>query len=232
MKITISLLFLLNLFNSNVLAINKAIIILGQPGAGKGTQAQLLSEKLKWPVLAASNLKRELAQLPVATIYSQHIKADEQTREIFKIGLMMREIPRRSKGYVILENWPKTHASLEVLLLMMEKKDILVIELLIPDDRSIERVAARKQCAQCGMTYGLARQEQKDNLCDSCGAPIVFRVHDNKEDYLKRLPRFHARQLVYHEIFKQHGIKIYEISADGDPQEINEQILSLLENIS
>lgn len=221
---------LLLLINNYANAFEKVIIILGQPGAGKGTQSQMLGKIFKRPVLAASNILRSeaLLQTKLGTLYNEHISHDPETRAIFRSGLMMQNIAENNatKG-LILEGWPNSSTTLNTFLMSkVSKEDILVVELFVPDEILLSRINHRKQCFKCGASYGLDKREKRENMCDVCQQELTIRKNDNVTDFKERLMRFKIKQRRYHQAYREHGIEIRTINAEGTPDEVHARILS------
>lgn len=223
------ILILFYLLNNNLLAFEKVVIILGPPGSGKGTQAQLLRDELEWPALAHSAIKaQERINRPELTNIYNEIKKDQWTKDIFKTGLMMINIGKnKSCSGIILENWPRTPEALSSFLLTLPKA-ITVIELVAPEEALLSRVQKRKQCPQCGASYGHARQESTKNLCDECKALLITRLSDNPQNFPARLLEYRERQRIFRMTFKERGIAIHQINALGDPTEIHYQIMAIV----
>ena len=220
---------MLFLFNNYAHALEKVVIILGQPGAGKGTQSQILGKILQWPVLAASNILRAetMSQSRLSVIYDDYISHDKRTRDIFRTGLMMQNIAALDKPTgIILEGWPNTTTSLNTFLMSSTpRKNIIVIELVVSDDELLERINHRKQCFKCGASYGRDLREKQENICDICGEELVIRKHDNETEYKERLKRFKHKQNKFREAYSYHGIEIIQIDGEGSPREIFDRII-------
>ena len=219
------------LLNTSLNAVEKIIIILGPPGSGKGTQTQLLKEKLNWPSLAVSAIKaQEHINRPEMLPIYEEIRKDQWTKDIFKSGLMLVNISKNKdcEG-IILENWPRTPEALSALLLTVPKK-IKVIELFAPEAVLLARVKNRQQCPQCGASYGHARREKIESICDECTSSLITRLSDSADTFPRRLSEYRQRQMNFRRTFEEQGIAIDQIYALGDAADIHEQIMTSVQN--
>ena len=177
------------------------LILLGPPGAGKGTQADFLQKKLGVPKLSTGDMLR--AAVAAGTDIGK--KADE----VMKVGrlvsddIMIRLIRERiaqadcSDGF-ILDGFPRTLTQareLDKMLAALNRPLSLVIELTVDDVALVDRIAGRFACAKCGAGYHDAfRPTRKAGVCDVCGATeFTRRKDDNRETVKSRLDAYHAQ---------------------------------------
>lgn len=176
------------------------IILLGAPGAGKGTQAKLISEKLNIPHISTGDIFR--ANIKGSTPLGLKVKEymdkgelvpDELTVEIVKDRLGN---PDCVSG-CILDGFPRTIPQAEyldkVLTEMNEKVDVaLLID--VKDEDIIERMSGRRVCTNCGMTYNIVFNPTKvEGICDVCSSPVIQRADDAAETVLNRLETYHSQ---------------------------------------
>jgi adenylate kinase len=220
---------MLFLMSNWVHALGKVVIILGQPGAGKGTQSQMLGKILQWPVFGASNILRAetLMKTPLSILYDDYISHDKRTRDIFRTGLMMQNIAAQShQEGIILEGWPNTSTSLNTLLLsQIPRENLIVLELVVSGDELLKRIINRKQCPKCGASYSQILKEIEENICDNCNETLIIRKHDNEKEYIDRLKRFNIKQNRFREAYDEHKIEIIKIDAEGSPEEVYNRII-------
>lgn len=170
------------------------LILLGAPGAGKGTQAESISAKWNIPALSTGELLRgaikeetELGLKAKAYIDDGNLVPDELVIDIIKeyIG------SDKCKNGFILDGFPRSIPQAEALDAMGVKIDI-VLSLEVEDKTIIERMSGRRICSGCGASYHVVYKPTKvENICDACGASLYTRSDDAAETVLKRLETFH-----------------------------------------
>ena len=170
------------------------LILLGAPGAGKGTQAEMLAEKLQIPTISTGNMLREaiangteLGKQAKQTMDEGRLVSDELVLSIVK----ERTAKPDCKNGFILDGVPRTLAQAKALDAMGIQLDHVVsLEI---DDAVIEgRMTGRRVCPKCGASYHItANPPKKDNTCDLCGAELVIRKDDAPETVKSRLAVYH-----------------------------------------
>lgn len=166
------------------------LILLGAPGAGKGTQAEAISAKLGIPQISTGNMLREavkngteLGLKAKAAMDSGALVSDE-----IVIGILKDRIaePDAAKGF-ILDGFPRTVPQAEALDAMGVQID-KVLEIHVANERIIARMSGRRVCEQCGASYHIAyKPTTKPDVCDVCGGKTVQRADDARETVLSRL---------------------------------------------
>ncbi len=172
------------------------LILLGAPGAGKGTQAELLAEKLSIPTISTGNILREA--IKNGTEIGLKAKAYTDNGQLVPddviIGIISERLaqPDCAKGF-ILDGVPRTIPQAEALQQAGITLDYVVsIEI---DDAVIEaRMTGRRVCENCGTSYHVvANPPKKEGVCDSCGGKLVVRKDDAPETVKNRLEVYHAQ---------------------------------------
>lgn len=174
------------------------LILLGAPGAGKGTQAVLLAEKLNVPHISTGDIFRSNIRngTPLGKMAKEYIDKgalvpDDVTISIVKDRLQQDDC----KNGFILDGFPRTIPQAESLDRELEQMDMpldRVIDISVPDADIIERLSGRRVCSKCGMSYHTFHGPPKtEGVCDSCGAPVVQRDDDREETVLNRLKTYH-----------------------------------------
>ena len=166
------------------------LILLGAPGAGKGTQAEAISAKLGIPQISTGNMLREavkngteLGLKAKAAMESGALVSDE-----IVIGILKDRIaePDAANGF-ILDGFPRTVAQAEALDAMGVVID-RVLEIYVPNERIIARMSGRRVCEVCGASYHVEYKPTKtEGVCDLCGGKTVQRKDDAPETVLERL---------------------------------------------
>lgn len=176
------------------------IILLGPPGAGKGTQARILMEGMGLVQLSTGDMLRaavaagsEVGRKAKAVMEAGQLVSDE-----IVIGVVSDRLDEPDTGAgVIFDGFPRTAAQAEALDELLARKGLKldsVISLEVDDDRLVERVAGRFTCAECGEGYhDIFKRPAKDGVCDVCGGTdFKRRADDNAETVRARLVAYHA----------------------------------------
>jgi adenylate kinase len=171
------------------------LILLGAPGAGKGTQAEILSAKLGIPTISTGNILR--AAIKNGTAVGLKAKAFMDAGKLVPdeviIGIVAERLEQSdcAKGF-ILDGVPRTIGQAEALAAAGIAFDH-VVSIEISDGEIEERMGGRRVCAQCGAPYHIkARPPKRDGVCDACGGPLVQRDDDKPETVRHRLEVYHA----------------------------------------
>ena len=171
------------------------LILLGAPGAGKGTQAEILSQRLGIPTISTGNMLRAAIQAgtPTGLEAKRYMDAGRLVPDEVIIGVVAQRLeqPDCAKGF-ILDGVPRTLAQAEALDRAGVTFDkVLSIEI---SDREIEeRMGGRRVCSGCGAPYHVkARPPKREGVCDSCGGSLVQRNDDRPETVRQRLEVYHT----------------------------------------
>ncbi|MEG0812516.1 MAG: adenylate kinase [Clostridium sp.] len=195
------------------------IIMLGAPGAGKGTQAKKIAEKYQIPHISTgdifrANIKKgtELGMKAKAFMDQGLLVPDEVT-----IGMLLDRIHMADceNGYV-LDGFPRTIPQAESLtkaLSEIGEKIDYAIDVDVPDENIINRMSGRRACPTCGATYHmLFAPPKKAGICDVCGSTLVLRDDDKPETVQKRLSVYHEQTQPLIAYYKKAGVLV---SVDG-----------------
>lgn len=188
------------------------LILLGAPGAGKGTQAVALAEKLKIPHISTGDIFRynirngtPLGKLAKGYIDSGALVPDDVTISIVKDRLQQDDC----KAGFILDGFPRTIPQAESLEKELEQMDMplhYVVDISVPDSDIIKRLSGRRVCSKCNMSYHMEYGPPKaDGVCDSCGAPVVQREDDREDTVLNRLKTYHSQTEPLIDYYKKKG---------------------------
>lgn len=175
------------------------LILLGPPGAGKGSQAALLSQALKVPHISTGDIFRaniknrtELGKKVKGYLDSGRLVPDNVTIEIVEDRLNKDDC---LNGF-ILDGFPRTIPQAEMLEAMLRGKEQSidsVVNLAVPDDVIVKRISGRRMCS-CGKVYHTSANPPKiDGICDVCGSPLFIREDDKEETVVKRLKTYHEQ---------------------------------------
>ncbi len=170
------------------------LILLGAPGAGKGTQAEVICEKLSIPAISTGNIIREAISngTEVGLKAKSYIEAGGLVPDEVVIGIIKERLLKDDcKNGFILDGFPRTIPQAEALDKLGVEIDC-VLEIDVPDEDVIRRLSGRRVCGKCGASYHLEYKQPKNNgVCDLCGADLVQRKDDNPETIKERLNVYH-----------------------------------------
>ncbi|MBQ1688591.1 MAG: adenylate kinase [Lachnospiraceae bacterium] len=176
------------------------IIMLGAPGAGKGTQAKKIAEKYAIPHISTGDIFR--ANIKEGTELGKKAKAYMDKGELVPDELVCDLVVDRisqadAKNGYVLDGFPRTIPQAEALDAALEKineKVDFAIDVDVPDDNIINRMSGRRACVSCGGTYHVEFNPTKvEGVCDACGGKLILRDDDQPETVKNRLEVYHAQ---------------------------------------
>lgn len=195
------------------------IIMLGAPGAGKGTQAKRIAEKYGIPHISTGDIFRanikegtELGMKAKEFMDQGLLVPDEVT-----IGMLLDRIKKEDcvNGYV-LDGFPRTIPQAESLTKALEEmgqKIDYAVDVDVPDENIVSRMSGRRACITCGATYHVQFAPPKtEGICDKCGAELVLRDDDKPETVQKRLTVYHEQTQPLIDYYRRAGVLV---SVDG-----------------
>ena len=189
------------------------IIMLGAPGAGKGTQAKMIADKYKVPHVSTGDIFRanikngtELGKEAKQYMDKGLLVPDELTVKILLDRVAQADC---ENGYV-LDGFPRTIPQAEVLdkaLTELGDKIDYAIDVNVPDENIITRMSGRRACLNCRATYHIVNIPTKvEGICDRCGQPVVLRDDDKPETVQKRLTVYHEQTQPLIDYYKKQSI--------------------------
>ena len=210
------------------------IVMLGAPGAGKGTQAKRIAEKFNIPHVSTgdifrANIKNGTALGKEAKEYMDQGKLvpDELTVRI----LLDRVAQEDCKNGYVLDGFPRTIPQAEVLDSELAKLGTGVdyaINVEVPDDNIIGRMSGRRSCLKCGATYHLSfLPSKKEGICDNCGSELVLRDDDKPETVKKRLDVYHEQTQPLIDFYNNKGV-LKEVDGTVAPDDVFKAIEEIL----
>ncbi len=172
------------------------LILLGAPGAGKGTQAEIISERLSIPTISTGNIIRAAlkAQTEMGIKAKEFIDKGLLVPDDVVIGIVRDRLKEDDcKNGFILDGFPRTVPQAQALDEMGIEID-KVIDIQVPDEKIVQRLSGRRVCGGCGASYHLIyKKPKKDGICNHCGAQLVHRSDDKEETILERLKVYHEQ---------------------------------------
>jgi adenylate kinase len=190
------------------------LLLLGPPGAGKGTQAERLAAKYRIPHLSTGDMLREA--VAADTEVGRQAKAIMDAGRLVPDDVMIRLVAERiaqpdcAQGFV-LDGFPRTLAQAEALDELLEERGLRldqVLEIAVDDDALVERISGRFACARCGAGYhDRFKQPKVPGACDVCGSrEFVRREDDNAETVRARLEAYHAQTAPLLPYYREKGL--------------------------
>ena len=185
------------------------LILMGPPGAGKGTQGEILEKKLGISTISTGLMLRTAIkdQTEVGKLAEQYLNVgklvpDEVIVEIVKQRLAQ---PDCEKGF-ILDGFPRTTAQAEALEAAgVEIDKVLLLE--VDDNKIVERLSSRRECSKCGIPYNIvSKKPAKEGICDSCGGELIIRKDDVPETIQNRLDIYHEQTEPIKKFYEAKGI--------------------------
>ncbi|MBE6990389.1 MAG: adenylate kinase [Ruminococcaceae bacterium] len=185
------------------------LILLGAPGAGKGTQAAILQEKLGIPTISTGNILRAAIknETPVGLKAKSYVDAGQLVPDEVIIDVISERLQESDcqSGY-ILDGVPRTIAQAEALENAGIRFDA-VVAIEIPDERIVRRMSGRRVCESCGASYHIVSVPSKvEGVCDVCGGRLVQRKDDKPETVLDRLSVYHRETEPLKGFYEARGI--------------------------
>ena len=213
------------------------LVLLGLPGAGKGTQARKLSEALDWVWISTGEILRRIAReeselgrkvqrimeagqlVDDRTVFEvvKHVLEKEHARE----GAILDGFPRNPDQARMLENYLRERSHLS---------GLRAVLLDVPESVVIERLSARRSCPNCGAVYNLlSHPSTGGDRCEVCGTPLIRRADDDPEVIRKRLETFHRLTEPLIAYFRELG-QLYTVRADAPEDEVYRALEALIDS--
>ncbi|AQQ09411.1 Adenylate kinase [Sedimentisphaera cyanobacteriorum] len=212
------------------------VILVGPPGAGKGTQCKKLVEQFDMKHLSSGDIFRsEIAgKTELGQKAKQHIDKGELVPDQLVIGMMISAV-KDADYNCILDGFPRTLPQAEQLDIALDKENTkinAVIELAVNDETVVKRISKRRVCPECGAVYHLETMPpKKDGICDECGSKIIQRDDDKREVVLERLETYHkmTEPIISH--YKESTAEYIEIDGSQQPKAITDDIVKRLKEV-
>lgn len=207
------------------------ILLLGAPGAGKGTQAKIISEKFKIPIISMGDMLREIIkkdeELKLKVL--PHMKAGGLVPNGLVGEILKKRISEKDceKGF-ILDGYPRNEEQARLLDEINLRVDV-AIEIFVSDEEILKRLTSRKVCSKCGETFSVNFKKPKtEGKCDFCGSELTIRPDDEEETIKKRLDVFRSQTKPL-EIYYNKKKMFYKINGEQDAKNVSEEIFSIIE---
>jgi len=206
------------------------IIFLGAPGAGKGTQADILSKRLGIPTISTGVIIREAIKngTKMGLEAKKFIDQGMLVEDGVVIGIIKQRLEESDcvNGF-ILDGFPRTIPQAEALYQMGIEID-RVISIEVADKAIIDRMSGRRVCAGCGLSYHVTANPSKDGkTCDKCGTELSVRKDDDPDVVLSRLAVYHKMTEPLKDFYSQRG-KLVLVDGNGSLEETSAHILAVI----
>ncbi|MBS0629240.1 MAG: adenylate kinase [Verrucomicrobia bacterium] len=209
----------------------QVVILLGPPGAGKGSQASLIKEKMEIAHISTGDLLREnikqgttLGQKAKTYMDAGHLVPDEL---IFDMLFARVAQPDCQKGY-ILDGFPRNIPQAEALQKRLADAQVTAISLSIPDAEIVDRITNRQICKSCQTPYNLVHSRpKKEGICDKCGGTLYQRSDDTKEVVEERLKVYHEQTAPLISFYTNQKA-LHTVDSTAPKEAVLQQILSVL----
>ena len=183
------------------------LILMGAPGAGKGTQSSQISAKYNSPAVSTGDMLRAAvkAGTKLGLSAKEYMDAGKLVPDEVVVGIIKDHLSTEAcaNGF-ILDGFPRTIPQAEALEKMGVKIDV-VLSIEVPDDKIIARMSGRRVC-QCGASYHVEYiKPQVDGVCDKCGAQLYIRDDDREETVANRLKTYHAQTEPLKDFYAERG---------------------------
>lgn len=187
------------------------LILMGAPGAGKGTQSEKISAKWNIPAVSTGDMLRTAVKegTEMGIKAKSYMDAGQLVPDEVVIGIIKDYLSSdKCKNGFILDGFPRSIPQAEALDAMGVKIDV-ALSIEVPDEKIVERMSGRRICSGCGASYHIAyKAPKKANVCDACASSLYVRDDDAEETVLKRLSTYHAVTEPLKDYYAKKGILV------------------------
>jgi adenylate kinase len=215
-------------------SIERNLILLGAPGAGKGTQAQRLAVRFGIPQISTGDMLRAARRegTPLGKKAESFMNAGQLVPDEVVIGLVEERLQRPdAKAGFILDGFPRTIPQAEALdgvLKKLGRERLKVIDVQVPENVLVERLGGRLSCPKCGASYHVKFTPPKvDMVCDNDGSALVTRPDDRPEAIAQRLREYHDKTAPLVEYYKRGGL-LRSVDGVGELEVVLDRIVRAL----
>ena len=207
------------------------LILLGAPGAGKGTQAEVIAQRLSIPIISTGNILKEAIrnETELGMQAKGYMDCGKLVPDELIIGIVKERLAQEdcADGF-ILDGVPRTIAQAEALEELGVKID-KVVSLEVPDNVIIARLTGRRTCPKCGASYHLEHKAPAvPGVCDRCGEPLIIRSDDEESTVITRLKVYHETTEQLKDYYRAKG-KLRVVDGQDEIADTTRVVLAALE---
>jgi adenylate kinase len=212
----------------------KIVVLLGSPGAGKGTQARKLHEKFNWPQISTGDILRSMAKSD--TPLGRQIRETQAAGKLVSDEILADVVRTRTaesdcRGGYILDGYPRTLKQTAQLddLAREQNRDVIVVNVDLDHDILLKRLTGRSTCSNCGEIYNIFfKAPKQEGVCDICKGHLTQRADDQPAAIEKRLEEYHRNTapLIDHYIESK---QLITVDGAKDPEKVFEELCRILE---
>ncbi|SDJ17523.1 Adenylate kinase [Lachnospiraceae bacterium G41] len=210
------------------------IVMLGAPGAGKGTQAKMIAEKYTIPHISTGDIFRANIKegTPLGLEAKSYMDQGKLVPDELTVKILLDRVSKDDckNGYV-LDGFPRTIPQANVLKEALAKQNDKIdyaINVDVPDENIVRRMSGRRACVTCGATYHIEHVPPKtEGVCDKCGSALILRDDDKPDTVLNRLKVYHDQTQPLIDFYNNEGI-LKEVDGTIDVKDVFENIVKIL----
>ena len=210
------------------------IVMLGAPGAGKGTQAKMIAEKYTIPHISTGDIFRANIKegTPLGLEAKSYMDQGKLVPDELTVKILLDRVAKDDcrNGYV-LDGFPRTIPQANVLKEALAKQNDKIdyaINVDVPDENIVRRMSGRRACVTCGATYHIEHVPPKtEGICDKCGSALILRDDDKPDTVLNRLKVYHDQTQPLIDFYNNEGI-LKEVDGTIDVKDVFENITKIL----
>lgn len=212
------------------------LILLGAPGAGKGTQGALLAKKHGLTKIATGDILRDAVRrdTPLGQQAKTYMNAGELVPDELILAMVRDVLSDQTEGFV-LDGFPRTLEQAEGLRAILTEMEIdldAVVVLHVPDDVLVKRISGRRSCPQCKHVYNVYFEPPaEEGQCDKCGAELVRRADDDPATVENRLQVYARQTQPLIEFYEASGTEVLYVDGTGDVDEVQDEIEEQLRSV-
>ena len=210
------------------------IILLGAPGAGKGTQAEVICERLSIPTISTGNIIREALRsgTEMGLKAKSFMDAGKLVPDEVVIGIIKDRLAKDDcKNGFILDGFPRTIPQAEAL----DKMGVVidkVIDIEVADENIVRRMSGRRVCEKCGASYHLLyKKPEVEGVCGKCGGTLVQRKDDHPDTVKERLEVYHTQTEPLKEYYSKQG-KLLVVHGQENLEDTTRLVMEALEDLT